>query len=594
MTNRREMRYPPPAMEYAAIRDSVRGCWLHFRRPVDVVSTHHLGRVRSTLERVEREVNERGLHAVGFLCYEAAPAFDAVLRVRKPIPGLPLILFGLFRTVEVTARPPAISTSSHHVGDWRPSFGRTSYLEAMASIKEHIARGDTYQVNHSFRLRADFRGDPGSLFLAMQEAQQARCGAYLDTGNHAVCSASPELFFHLDNDLIGCRPMKGTSPRGHNKIVDDDRMAALRASEKNRAENAMIVDMVRNDVGRIAEVGSVRVVAHREIERYPTVLQMTSTVEARTSESLSRIMGALFPSASITGAPKVRTMAIIAELESDPRGLYTGAIGYLAPGRRAHFNVAIRTAVVERAGGTAEYGVGGGIVWDSDADDEYRECLVKARILTEPPPVFDLLETILWEPDTGYYLLERHLERLRRAAEHFVRPLDMTGVRAELATAAAGLPAERHRVRLLVSPAGDVATEAAAVHPDTESTPPRLGLASEPVSSIDPFLYFKTSHRGVYDHALESRRDCDDVVLWNERGEITESTVANIIVEIDGVRATPPTSCGLLDGTYRAELLDRGEIQERIIEVDELRTAEAVYLINSVRRRIEVTWVSET
>jgi para-aminobenzoate synthetase/4-amino-4-deoxychorismate lyase len=581
-------------VKYAAIRDCVRGCWLGFSRPVEVLSAHDIDDVPPVLERIDQAIERRGQCAVGMICYEAAPAFDPALRVRPPANGLPIVLFGLYEDVEHTVRPRVVPSSNHSIGEWRPSVTPEAYLETVDSIRERIARGDTYQVNYSYRMRADFTGDPASLFLSMDEAQHARCGAYIDTGTHVICSASPELFFQLDGDLIRCRPMKGTSPRGHDLAADLDRMAALRGSEKNRAENVMIVDMVRNDLGRIAEVGSVRVAADCEIERYPTVLQMTSTVEARTQEPVSRILGALFPSASITGAPKVRTMEIINDLEGDPRGIYTGTIGYVSPGRRAHFNVAIRTAVIDTSRNTLEYGVGGGIVWDSVAEEEHAECGIKARILTEPHPDFNLLETILWEQDDGYFLLDRHLDRLQNAADYFLRPLDMNNVRASLETLAAELGPNPHRVRLFVSPTGGVSTETKPLSAEAECKRPRLRLAAKPISSANHFLYFKTTHREVYDSALDGRQDCDDVVLWNERGEVTESTVANIVFEIDGVHATPPVSCGLLAGTYRAELIHRGEICEQVVTIDDLPNADGVYLINSVRRRIDVRWVRES
>jgi len=578
-------------MEYATLRDSTTGSWHVFQHPVDVLSTRDLGRVRSLVESMEREVETAGVYAVGFVAYEAAPAFDSALLVHRPVPELPLVHFGLYRTAQICDRPPAFEAGTYTIGECLPSMDRGRYLRSVAAIREHIARGDTYQVNLSYRLRADFDGSTGSFFLGLHGAQQASCAAYLDLGSHAVCSASPELFFSLDGECIRCRPMKGTSPRGHDLASDRRLMASLQSSVKNRAENTMIVDMVRNDLGRIASVGTVHVPERYDVERYPTVLQMTSTVEARTGAPVSRIIAALFPSASITGAPKVSTMAIIRGIESDPRGVYTGAIGYIAPGRRAHFNVAIRTAVIDRTANTLEYGVGGGIVWDSDAVDEYSECSIKARILTAPPPAFDLLETLLWEPGAGYFLLERHLRRLGEAAEFFVRPTDFGEIRHRLLEVASKLAAQDHRVRLAVAADGSLSIESARLRDAETASDVRIGLATEPISATDPFLRFKTTQRSPYQSAIESRPDCDDVVLWNERGEITESTVANIVVVRNGRHATPPTSSGLLPGTYRAELLDLGAIEERVLTRCDLEAADDLYLINSVRRRINVRWI---
>ena len=312
--------------------------------------------------------------------------------------------------------------------------------------------------------------------------------------------------------------MKGTASRGYSWATDEASVAWLRQSEKNQAENVMIVDMIRNDMGRVATVGSVSAPRLFDVERYPTVLQMTSTVQSETQASLVEIMQALFPCASITGAPKVRTMQIIADLETEPRGVYTGSIGFIAPDRRVQFNVAIRTVVVDKTSGWAEYGVGSGIVWDSDAEDEYRECRIKASVLTQPPPEFDLLESLLWDPTDGYFLLERHLQRLQQAARYFVISLDADSAVQALHDYAETLPAQPHKVRLLVSQQGDISVEAAPIDPDATKRPLRLGLATDPVQTANPFLFHKTTHRTVYDQALASRPDCDDVAPVERSG----------------------------------------------------------------------------
>jgi para-aminobenzoate synthetase/4-amino-4-deoxychorismate lyase len=315
---------------------------------------------------------------------------------------------------------------------------------------------------------------------------------------------------------------------------------------------------------------------------------MTSTVTATTRASVAEIMAALFPCASITGAPKPRTMRLIRELEPTPRRIYTGAIGFLAPGglarRRAQFNVAIRTVLVDRATGQAEYGVGGGIVWDSVADDEYAECQIKARVLTARPPTFALLESLRWTPEAGYFLLERHLGRLRDSAAYFSFALDIGRAREQLAALAGGLPAIAHKVRLLVAQDGDLQVEAAPL-PEPEPAPGPLGLhlALTPLSPADVFLYHKTTQRQIYDRARAARPGADDVLLWNERGEITETTVGNVAVQLDGEWFTPPVECGLLAGTYRALLLDEGRIRERTITREMLSRSQGLAVVNSVR-----------
>jgi para-aminobenzoate synthetase / 4-amino-4-deoxychorismate lyase len=567
------------------------GRWLRFEEPVQVVAALQPVEVLPRLQAVEEAVNEQGWLAAGFISYEAAAGFNPILRTRPPVPGLPLLCFGLYRPENVTPAALEPVTVPINLAEWQPSMRRQAYGEAIDAVKEHIAQGETYQVNVTMRLRTAFLGDPWLLFRHLAAAQQARYAAYLDLDRFAICSASPELFFRLDGESVTTRPMKGTAARGFTLAQDELQAEWLRHSEKNRAENVMIVDMMRNDLGRVARIGSVEVPALFAVERYPTVWQMTSTVTAETDAPLSELLGALFPSSSITGAPKVRTMQIIANLETEARGVYTGAIGVIAPGRQAQFNVAIRTVVVDKERGQAEYGVGGGIVWDSLAAEEYEECRIKARVLAAPRPDFSLLETMLWQPATGYFLLEQHLQRLSESAIYFDFTLPETAVRRWLEEKAASLPLQPHRIRLLLGAAGQVAVESYPLPQMAAAQPVRLGLATEPVSSADPFLYHKTTQRQVYEAARASRPDCDDVLLWNERGEVTESTVANLVVERDGRLLTPPLSSGLLAGVFRRRLLEQGQIQEAVITVDELPRCQKLYLINSVRKWREVTFL---
>jgi para-aminobenzoate synthetase/4-amino-4-deoxychorismate lyase len=470
---------------------------------------------------------------------------------------------------------------------WTPSISRDDYADRIRAIRDYLRRGDTYQVNFTMRLRSGFCGDPFELFLRMQRAQRADYAVYIETEDFAVCCASPELFFRLDGERFVSRPMKGTARRGKTTAEDRALAAALAGSEKERAENVMIVDMVRNDMGRVAVPGSVEVERLFEVERYPTVFQLTSTVAARTSASVSGILHGLFPCASITGAPKVRTMEIIRELEGAPRGIYTGSIGVMAPGRKAWFNVAIRTVMVDKRAGCAEYGVGGGIVWDSAAGDEYQECMNKARVLTADYPAFELIETLLWEGETGYFLFDRHLERLADSAAYFDFRMDREAVRGHLLETGRRWGERTGKVRLLLSRDGRVRAEASDLPAVDPARPRRLAFAAEPVDSGDVFLYHKTTHhpaRGRSAEALGAAQGADDVLLWNERGEVTESTIANVVVERGGRKLTPPVASGLLAGVFRGWLLDQGEIEEGVLTIDDVRRAERVFLINSVRK----------
>jgi len=587
------------------LRDPNDGSWSSCADPIRIVVARRVDEVIPSLEEVEEAVETRGLTAVGFIAYEAASAFDRALLTREPAGGIPLLCFGIFDRCSALRTPPELNVADHRVGAWAASQDEPDYRKTIGRIRDHIARGDTYQVNHTFRLRAPFSGDPRGLFRDLVRSQPESFATYLDLGDLVICSASPELFFRLDGDHLTSKPMKGTAERGWSLDTDRARRTWLEASEKNRAENAMIVDMVRNDFGRVAREGTVEVSRSFEIERHPTVFQMTSTVEARTDASVAEIMAAAFPFASVTGAPKIRTMELIRGFESEPRGVYTGAIGIIAPNRKVRFSVGIRTAVVDRRAETIEYGVGGGIVWDSTAVDEYDECVTKAGILSAPTPDFELLETILWEPDDGFALLDRHLDRLAGAAEYFDRSFDREGVverlrevpGTELRSWSSNsvtpylAPTRSLRVRLLVAADGSHRIEAVPLDSGSDAAAVRLGLAAEPVRREDPFLHFKTTHREVYELARATRPDCEDVLLWNERGEVTESTIANLVARIDGEMVTPPVECGLLAGTLRAELLERGEIVERIIRVEDLKGAESLHLINSVQGWRDVEWV---
>jgi len=580
-------------VDFALIRDPGTGRWLKFRRPVRVVSAQTVEEVLPVLARIDEAVEKQGFVAVGYLAYEAAAAFDRAFQVHPPVKELPLLSFGLFENAVDESELRFEDLGGYAVGEWSASQSEADYRRSVGTIREHIARGDTYQVNHTFRLRASFNGDPRKFFFDMVRSQPSSYAAYLNLGERVICSASPELFFCLNRERIVCRPMKGTAGRGRDLASDRESESWLAASTKDRAENAMITDMVRNDLGRVAKVRTVDVTSSFDIERHPTVLQMTSTVEAKTAAPVSEVVAALFPFASVTGAPKIRTMELINEFESDPRGVYTGAIGVIEPGRRARFSVAIRTAVVDREAGSVEYGVGSGVVWDSLAGEEYRECVLKARVLSQPAPDFDLLETMLWDPESGFSLLGRHLDRMTGAAEYFGRGFDQSGVAEDLHRRAADLGSGLHRVRLLLAADGSHRVEAIPLANDPSEAPVRLGLAASPVAVDNPFLHFKTTHREVYENARRSRPDCDDVLLWNEKDQVTESTIANLVAVFDGELVTPPVKCGLLAGTFRAELIERGDIIERVITVDELPNAEALYLINSVQGWRDVEWVEK-
>ncbi|MGF1538704.1 MAG: aminodeoxychorismate synthase component I [Elainellaceae cyanobacterium] len=564
------------------IHDAVTRQWLRFDRPSTVIIAQRPKEVLPALSAVQSGV-DCGQYAAGFVAYEAASGCDPTLVTCANESDFPLLWFGLYDRPTVDSLPAAPQGKPLI---WQPAISQTSYRQNIAAIKAQIAAGNTYQVNFSFRLNAELSADPWGLFLQMAQAQSADYGAFIDIGDWAIACASPELFFSKDGSRVVSRPMKGTVPRGLNLQQDVQRASWLRTSEKNQAENAMIVDMVRHDLGRVAEVGSVGVPHLFALERYPTVWQMTSTVAAQTQATLPELFQALFPPASITGAPKPRTMALIAQLETTPRQIYTGTVGFVRPDGRSQFNVAIRTVLMDRRRQRATYGVGGGIVWDSQADEEYAECCAKAQVLYHQRPQFSLLESLRWTPEEGYFLLERHLERLQQSADYFGFTCSIQAVRRWLdhVVSPARLSPDLKKackVRLMLDAQGDLSGEAV---PLPKAAPLTLCLAKLPVSASNVFLHHKTTHRQVYEQA---RQGCpaavQDVLLWNESGEVTETTLGNVVVEIAGARYTPPTTCGLLPGTFRAHLLERGEVQERVVTRSALAQCDRLFIINSVR-----------
>jgi para-aminobenzoate synthetase/4-amino-4-deoxychorismate lyase len=583
------------------------GHWLHYSKPIQIVIAQHLGDVTPALQEVERLVRVKEWHAAGFLSYESAPAFDRVIQTH-PESGFPLVWFGLYLPPRIVDLPQPASTKP--ALSWRPTVDHEMYNSAIEQIKGNIADGRTYQVNYTMRLQSKFNADPWNFFLHLAQTQNNHA-AFVNMGRWVVCSASPELFFQLDGETITCRPMKGTVKRGRTTLEDNDRAEWLHNSEKNRAENAMIVDMIRNDLGRIAVTGSVHTPEFFSIEKYPTLWQMTSTVQAKTSSPITEIFRALFPCASITGAPKVSTMRIISELETTPRNIYTGAIGVIAPDRKAKFNVAIRTALIDREGQTAEYGIGGGVVWDSTNADEYDEAMLKARVLTETQPPFSLLETMLWTPNERFFLREKHIVRLLDSAKYFDfpvseipwwlgRPNDSEGMlkspRTEHEIIESFLDyissqfTSPQRVRLLLDKNGKLSFESKPFTPSENLPPLKVSLAEGPVNSENALLFHKTTQRGAYDSVRNVFPDVDDVLLYNENNELTEFTIGNLVVEMDGILYTPPISCGLLAGTFRAHLLRSGQVKERVIHAEELAKCSKIFLVNSVQkwRRVEI------
>jgi para-aminobenzoate synthetase/4-amino-4-deoxychorismate lyase len=560
---------------------------------VEVIEARTPEETLPALLRVEAAV-ARGQHAAGFISYEAAPALNPDLTTLPP-GDLPLLWFGIFyRRLPLTSSPPEDPPpySSYRADGWQTSLSPDEYAAAVERVREYIAAGDTYQVNLTMRRTFSFDGDPYLFYRDLCRSQRAPFCAYLEQERFRILSASPELFFRLERGTLTTRPMKGTGNRGRWHEDDEEAKQRLREDPKERAENLMIVDLLRNDLGMVSTAGTVAVSSMFDIEPLETVHQMTSTITSRLKEGVGivELLQALFPCGSVTGAPKKRTMEIIAELEDSQRGIYTGCIGFISPGAEAVFSVAIRTIVIDTAAGSGRMGIGSGVTFDSRAGDEYAECLAKGRFALEQRPEFQLIETMLFAEGDGLFLLERHLSRLKRSAAYFGFRLNEEPIRRALAARIAPL-CGNHKVRLLLSRKGTFAIQCEPMAFDPPGASHPVALAGKRVDSRDPFLYNKTTHRPLYAAAAAERPDCVDLLFLNERDELAEGAYHNIVVRMEGELITPPLESGLLPGVFREELLERGEIRERVVTAEQLKEAEEVYLINSVRkwRRVSLT-----
>jgi para-aminobenzoate synthetase/4-amino-4-deoxychorismate lyase len=570
-------------------------CWL-FERPMEVVRCDRPEDVEAALLRLAA-AGANGLFGAGFLSYELGYLMEPKLAPLLPQDRLqPLLWFGLFdapRELDSAAVGRWLETrifGDYELGGLHWSLSQEDYLTAARRVKDYIAAGDVYQINLTLKGLFDFAGDPLALYRDLRRRQRVAHGALVVAPDFQVLSLSPELFLRVENGMAEARPMKGTAARGASPEEDAALGEWLSSDVKSRAENLMIVDLLRNDLGRVAEIGSVEVTDLFTVESYPTLHQMTSGITARLRPDvgLPDIARGLFPCGSITGAPKLRAMEIIRELEPAPRGVYTGAIGMLAPGGDALFNVAIRTVFLDGRGG-GQLGIGSGIVQDSDPLVEWEECLLKARFLTADRVPFQLIETLRWERKDGYYLLERHLDRLSASAAYFGYPCDAEVVRGQLAREAQKFAAAPvMRVRLLLDEDGAVSLEAGPMELLGDEHVLTFVISDERVQSGDPFTYHKTTRRELYDREFERHQKasgCGEVVFLNERGEVTEGSRTNLFIERAGVLMTPPPRCGLLAGTLRGDMIDNPNlhVEERVLSLADLEAADRIYLGNSVR-----------
>jgi len=588
--------------------------------------------------RKAQEKLDQGFYLAGYLGYEFGYMLEPILArsfrprpaLDKPHGPLPLADLGVFNKPLIYDHMQGAFTgkgswpagavpeqeAAFAINNLRLNLEREEYLEAIARIKSYIAAGDTYQVNYTLKLLFDFSGSVPEFYCSLRRNQSVSYGGIIKNGATIILTFSPELFFRKQGNQINVRPMKGTMVRG--RTISEDREFAdlLHHDVKNRSENVMIVDLLRNDLGRLSRMGGVSVQSLFDVETYETLHQMTSSIKGEVNRAvpLEEMFKALFPCGSVTGAPKIRTMEIIRELEAEDRGVYTGAIGFISPHGEAVFNVPIRTVLLE--GNRGEMGIGSGIVWDSDPVGEWEECRLKGRFLTKPAPEFKLIETMLWHPDSGYWLLDQHLDRLAESACYFSYPLEPEKVKAALHAAAEGFgraaSGKSRRVRLTLSKAGEIEITNSELH---EKIPPgvdpaaimrqkagkdlpKVVFSGRKTDSSSVYLFHKTTLRKLYDDERAQSVDKEgyyEVLFVNEKGEVTEGSYTNIFLQKAGRLLTPPVSCGLLPGVLRNYLLQHYPelVVEKRVTRKELEQADAVYVGNSVRGLVRVEVVRE-
>ena len=551
-----------------------------FTEPIKELKTRDLDQVETLLREVEA-YQKAGFYAVGYVSYEAAPAFEKKLAVHPaPLMGEYLLYFTIHEEVETLPFPEDYEAVDLPA-NWKEEVEAPAYQEAIKSIHHHIRQGDTYQVNYTVQLSQELKEDPLAIYNRLVVEQKAHYNAFIQHDDVAILSISPELFFEQENRLLTTRPMKGTTRRGLTNQADLKEAAWLEADPKNRAENMMIVDLLRNDMNRISEIGSEQVTRLCQVEQYSTVWQMTSTIESRLRPEVDLVQTfqALFPCGSITGAPKISTMEIIQQTEKAPRGVYCGTIGILLPKGKRIFNVAIRT--LQMQGTKAIYGVGGGITWDSKWEGEYQETKQKSAVLYRQEPQFELLTTGLIHQGELTFL-EQHLTRLREASRYFAYPYNEPKLLNELQEELAHLDLNLdYRCRIALQKNGTFHLEITELT-DLPASYLQAQLTEQKLDLATPFTYFKTSQR---DHLSQSNHE---QIFHLPDGSLLETTIGNLVLEIEGQLYTPPAHLPLLDGIYRRHLLETQQVEEKLLTLNDLTDADRIYACNALRGLYEL------
>ncbi|MCB1195135.1 aminodeoxychorismate synthase component I [bacterium] len=572
-----------------------------FKKPIEIISAHTFVNVAPALEKVRTRCKQ-GYYSAGYLSYEAGLAFEKKFSLTTVF-SQPLVWFGIFEKTEsihCSCRElqqffdEIVSRRLYTLTDLHANISYAEYHEAIQKIKKYIGAGDIYQANFTYKYHFSFSGIPFGLFAALIVQQPVGYGSFIQTRENAVISLSPELFFDFRDRNIVVKPMKGTAKRG--RTIDEDEIARfdLHVCEKNRAENVMIVDLLRNDLGKICETGSINVHKLFEVIQYNRLFQMISIINGTVNpqNDFPEIIRNIFPSGSVIGAPKIRAMEIISELEKESRGIYTGSIGYVCPNGDAVFNVAIRTVYIDRMQRKGELGIGSGIVADSNPEKEFEECNLKAQFLTRQQRQFHLVETILWE-DGGFFLCDLHCKRLGESAQYFGYPFDFFHLKEKLSRVAQSFPVGRGvKVRVLLNKYGEFFLEYSLVQETAVCGFMPITFSDTAVDKNDVFLFHKTTNRKLYERKFKECRQNGyyDVLFVNEQGEITEGTISNVFIQVGNLYFTPPVDCGLLNGVFRQHFIaqNQGKVFEKVLYKEDLFNADCVFLTNSVRKKVNV------
>ncbi len=571
-----------------------------FREPSKSIICTNAQVINDSLNEIEKSSREFDF-VYGSISYETGYYFEDRLKPLLDMGKQRFLSFHFFNKDEVEEIPTSdisfknieqlLNQSNFSISDLELNESETEYKKKIQKIKKHIAEGNTYQVNYTLKAKFNYKGEVPSLIAQLLFKQSASYTSVINEENNFIISVSPELFFKTEGNKIISKPMKGTIKRGVNIEDDFVKSEQLKGSRKDKAENIMIVDLLRNDIGKLSKFNSVKAKPLFEIEKYETLFQMTSTVTGELKKkSFHEIVKNLYPCGSITGAPKIRTMEIINNLEKEPRGVYTGTIGMINRDDFT-FNIPIRTITLNKKSMEGTLGLGSGIVWDSNPLSEFEEVKLKSKFLTNPTKYFELIETMLIE-DGKIFLLENHINRLKKSAEYFLFFLDETKLRELLYTIVVGLNLEeKFKLRLLLTKWGELKYSLEQIVNSKNSG--KIKISDKRIDSNNVFNYFKTTNRELFNSEFKkwNNKGFDDVIFLNKKDEITEGAITNIMIKKDGIYFTPPISSGLLNGCYRGHLILEKNIIEKSLRINDLFNADEIMIFNSVRKEILINEV---